>query len=1088
MKKLCIGLACGLASLAPMTIQAAANITPMWLRDVMISPDGQQIAFCYKGDIYTVSVNGGEAHRLTTQNSYESYPIWSPDSKQIAFASDRHGNNDVYIMSANGGDATRLTFNSAGELPTAFTPDGKNVLFSAAIQDQASSMLFPSGRLTELYSVPVKGGRSIQISGNAIQMVCYTPDGKKFLYQDQKGMEDEWRKHHTSSVTRDIWVFDTQKKSYTNLTNHAGEDRNPALSADGKTVYLLSERDGGTFNVYSFPLDNPKSLQKVTNYVKHPVRFLSISKNNTMCYTYDGEIYAQGLTGSAKKVAIKVTLDEENPLTELRFNGGAGQGAVSPDGKQIAFIQRGEVFVTSTDYRTTKQISHTVEAESHLSWGKDNRSLYYASERNGHKQIIKATIVREGDPNFSNATLIKEEVILPDAKVERDYPQISPDGKELAFIENRHVLKVVNLETKAVRQITDGSTWTSNSSGFDFSWSPDGKWFTLIIVGNKRDPYYDIAIVSSNGGTITNITESGYASSSPVWVMDGNAILFTSERYGMRSHASWGSQDDAFLVFMNQDAYDKYRLSEEDYKLLKELEKDQKKDTAKKEEAPKGKKGAAPAKAEEKKPEKTINVEVKGIKDRIVRLTPNSSSMSSAILSKDGEKLYYIASFEASGDLWRIDLRKNETKLLQKGIGSAGFDMDDNGNIYIMSGRSVRKMDAKSEKLETLSYDATMTLDRTAEREYIFSNVYQEEKNRFYNVNMHGVDWDSMWNDYKKFLPHIDNNYDFAELLSELLGELNVSHTGGRYSRPSAAGDDRTANLGLLFDMTYTGAGMKIDEVVAGGPFDRASSEVKAGMTVTAINRETITADMDIAQLLNGLANRKTLVTFKDGSKTFDEVILPISSGAMNSLLYKRWIKTEAEKVEKLSNGRLGYVHLKSMDDASFRDAYSDMLGKYNLKDGVIIDTRWNGGGRLHEDIEILVSGEKYLTQVTRGVESCDMPSRRWNKPTIMITCEANYSNAHGTPWVYQHQKLGKVVGAPVPGTMTTVNWVTTQDPTLVYGIPVIGYLQANGQYLENTQLEPDVLVLNAPAEVVKGEDAQLKTAVEELLKQIDKK
>lgn len=210
--------------------------------------------------------------------------------------------------------------------------------------------------------------------------------------------------------------------------------------------------------------------------------------------------------------------------------------------------------------------------------------------------------------------------------------------------------------------------------------------------------------------------------------------------------------------------------------------------------------------------------------------------------------------------------------------------------------------------------------------------------------------------------------------------------------------------------------------------------------------------------------------------------------GALNSLLYKRWIKTEAEKVEKLSGGRLGYVHLKSMDDASFRDAYSDMLGKYNLKDGVIIDTRWNGGGRLHEDIEILVSGEKYLTQVTRGVESCDMPSRRWNKPTIMITCEANYSNAHGTPWVYQHQKLGKVVGAPVPGTMTTVNWVSTQDPTIVYGIPVIGYLQSNGEYLENTQLEPDVPVLNTPAEVVKGEDAQLKTAVEELLKQIDKK
>ena len=241
---------------------------------------------------------------------------------------------------------------------------------------------------------------------------------------------------------------------------------------------------------------------------------------------------------------------------------------------------------------------------------------------------------------------------------------------------------------------------------------------------------------------------------------------------------------------------------------------------------------------------------------------------------------------------------------------------------------------------------------------------------------------------------------------------------------------------------------------------------------------------------MNGISRKKTRVSIYDPTtkQRWDEVILPITSGQVNSLLYDRWVKKNAEKVDKLSNGRLGYVHLQSMSDASFRQAYSDMLGKYNLKDGVIIDTRWNGGGRLHEDIEILVSGHKYLTQIDRGEETCDMPSRRWNKPTIMITCEANYSNAHGTPWVYQHQKLGKVVGAPVPGTMTTVNWVTTQDPTLVYGIPIIGYLQENGQYLENTQLEPDILILNDPSKVVEGEDAQLETSVKELLKQIDNK
>ena len=216
--------------------------------------------------------------------------------------------------------------------------------------------------------------------------------------------------------------------------------------------------------------------------------------------------------------------------------------------------------------------------------------------------------------------------------------------------------------------------------------------------------------------------------------------------------------------------------------------------------------------------------------------------------------------------------------------------------------------------------------------------------------------------------------------------------------------------------------------------------------------------------------------------------MLPVSSSAMNGLLYDRWVKQRAADVEKWSGGRLGYVHIRKMDDDSFRPIYSDILGKYNNCDGIVIDTRFNGGGRMHEDIEILFSGEKSLTQVIRGRESCDMPSRRWNKPTIMITCEANYSNAHGTPWVYSHQKIGKLVGAPVPGTMSSVNWITLQDSDLIFGVPVIGYRTADGTYLEGTQLEPDVYVLNAPETVVKGEDSQLRAAVEELLKEIDNK
>lgn len=1057
---------------------------------MQISPDGTEIAFCYKGDIYKVPSNGGTATQLTTQASYECSPIWSPDSKQIAFASDRNGNFDLFVMSADGGAARRLTTHSASEIPSTFTTDGNYILFSASIQDPANSALFPTSAMTELYKVPVTGGRTEQVLGTPAEMVCFDKSGKTFLYQDRKGFEDEWRKHHTSSITRDVWLYDSENGKHTNLTAHAGEDRNPVFAPDGQTVYFLSERDGSTFNVYSFPISSPQSLKTVTHFKTHPVRFLSMGSNGTLCYTYDGEIYTQKQGDKPQKVKIDIIRDDQNTIADLNFSNGATSATVSPDGKQVAFIVRGEVFVTSADYNTTKQITHTPAREAGLTFSPDNRTLAYASERNGNWELYMAKIARKEEANFPNATAIEEEVLLPSDKTERTYPQFSPDGKELAFIEDRNRLMVINLETKKVRQVTDGSTWFSTGGGFDYSWSPDGKWFTLEFIGNRHDPYSDIGMVSAQGGKIINLTNSGYTSGSPRWVLDGNAILFITERYGMRAHASWGSLNDVMLVFMNQDAYDKFRLSKEDYELQKELEKEQKNTTeAKKNDK---KKGDNKEKSEEKKEEKVkdIVVELNNIEDRIVRLTPNSSDLGSAIITKDGETLYYLSAFEGGYDLWKMNLRKKDTKLLHKmDAGWANMEMDKDGkNLFLLGSNTMQKMGTDSESLKPISYQAHVKMDLAAERDYMFNHVYKQEQKRFYNLNMHGIDWDAMTKAYRKFLPHIDNNYDFAELLSEYLGELNVSHTGGRF-RPQLKGD-ATATLGLLYDWNHNGKGLLISEVVEKGPFDHARSKVKAGNIIEKIDGQEITPESDYSVLLNGKARKKTLVTLYNPQtkERWEEVVVPVSNGVMSDLLYARWVKQRAADVDKWSNGRLGYVHIESMGDDSFRSVYSDILGKYNNREGIVIDTRFNGGGRLHEDIEILFSGKKYFTQVVRGREACDMPSRRWNKPSIMVQCEANYSNAHGTPWVYSHQKIGKLVGMPVPGTMTSVSWETLQDPTLVFGIPVIGYRLPDGSYLENSQLEPDIKVANSPETVVKGEDTQLKAAVDELLKEIDGK
>ena len=1060
---------------------------PLWLRNPQISPNGQEILFTYKGDIYKVPVAGGQALQLTTLSSYETAPIWSPDGKQIAFASDRKGNFDVWVMPASGGTAKQLTFNSASETPTTFSPDGKWVYFSAAIQDQARSIMFPSGRMSELYKVPVSGGRTNQVLGTPAQDVCFNAKGNFFLYMDVKGGEDAYRKHHTSSITRDVWKYDIATGKHTNLTNRAGEDRTPVLSPDGNTVYFLSERNGGSFNVWKFPLSNPAQATAVTSFKKNPVRGLSIAQNGTLCFSYDGEIYTQAASGKPKKVAISLTHDDGDPITMINYTRGLSDAAVSPNGKQVALVLRGEVFVTSVDYTTTKKITDTPEAESDVTWGPDNRTLVYASERNGKWQLVKATIARKEDLNFPNATLINEEIIAPDKTVNRRKPQFSPDGKKLAFIEEGERLMVMDVKSKKITQVTDGTQWFGTEGNFSYNWSPDSKWFCLEFIGNGRDPYSDIGIVSAEGGKITNITNSAYINTNPKWVLDGGAIMFTSNRFGLRSHASWGSQDDVLMAFVNEEAFDRYQLNKEEMELLKEAEKEAKAeaDKEKKDKKDDGKKSDDAKKKEEEK-SKDIVVELDKIKDRIVRVTLNSSDIAGCAINKDGDVLYYMSKVEKNYDLWKMDLRKHSTQLINK-MNSTWADIQtdkDGKNFFIIGSNSINKM--SNDKLTPITYSAVVKMDRAKEREYMFNHVHREVARRFYNTNMHGCDWEATVKNYRKFLPHINNNYDFANLLSEVLGELNASHTGGRYY-PNGS-NEPTAQLGLFFDWNYTGKGLKVDEVIEYGPFDKAKSKVRPGTIITKINGQEITVENDYTTLLNGQVGKQVLVSCKSGDKEWDEVVKPISSGANSSLLYKRWVKRQEALCDSLSGGRLGYVHLQQMNDKSYREIYEKVLGQYNKKEGIVIDTRFNGGGRLHEDIQILFSGEKYLTQVVRGRESCDMPSRRWNRPTIMLQCEANYSNAHGTPWVYKHTGMGKLVGMPVPGTMTSVSWVTMQDESLIYGIPIIGYRLADGSYLENQQLEPDIMVANDPAVIVTGRDQQLEAAVKELLQEIDAK
>ncbi|MGN0032494.1 MAG: S41 family peptidase [Candidatus Limimorpha sp.] len=1057
---------------------------PLWMRYCSISPKGDKIAFTYKGDVYIVDSKGGLARQITTLPSYDYSPVWSHNGDMIAFASDRNGNFDVYVVGVDGGVARRVTTNSAKEIPMSFSLDDKELFYSANIQKDAVDAQFPAGWMTELYRVPVEGGRPRQITSASVCSVSLDTDGESFLYYDKKGGENVWRKHQVSSIARDIVYYNAKEKTHKILTTNVGEDREPVFMPDHKSMVFLSERDGKSQNVFMMKVcpENEAEVLQLTSFSDYPVRFLSVADDGTLCYGYQGEIFLQRPNGGPEKVSINIINDQADNVERGKF-GKAYDLTVTPDGDLIAFVSRGDVFVTSDKYQTTKQITHTPEGERNPCFSPDGRTLVYTSERDGYYNVYMAKISREEDINFVYSTLIEEESLFGDDGIERTQPLFSPDGKEISYIENRSILKVINLETKKVRQITDGTQYYGTSAyAFDYQWSPDGKWFALELISNMRDPYSDVGIVSANGDMkIYNITNDGYITGGPKWALDGNAVTFYSNRYGMRSHASWGSQNDAFICFMNQDAYDKFRLSKEEYELIKE---EDKKD-ANKEEKKDDKKGDKKGKKSKIEP---IEIELDRLEERVVRLTPMSSRLSGAVLSKEGDKLFFLSSFEKGYDLWELDVREKSTKILKKlDGGGAGLVLNKKGdNIYVLSGGDLQKIDVNSGKSTPIKYDATMELDRAKEREYMFNHIFLQEEKRLFRRDNNGADFVRIKKDFHPFLEHINNNYDFAELMSEVLGELNVSHSGAGY-RASSNGDV-TAQLGLLFDLYYEKDGLLVSEVLEYGPFDVKNSKLKAGDVIEMIDGVRITKDMDYFPLLNKKSGKKVLVSIyrPSSGKRWEEVSKPISKSAQNELLYKRWIKHNAHLVDSLSNGRLGYVHVRSMGDASYRDVYADILGKYNRREGVVIDTRFNGGGRLHEDIEILFSGEKYLEQVIRDTVACVMPSRRYVKPSIMVVGEANYSNAHGTPWVYQHKGMGKVVGMPVPGTMSSVTWETLQDDSMYFGLPVVGYRTREGVYLENTQLEPDVKVKNTPEKLAEGVDEQLEAAVRELLKDIE--
>jgi tricorn protease len=1051
---------------------------PLWLRHPAASPDGEHIAFTYLGQLWRVASGGGEAVPLTSAEFMANNPVWSPDSQSIAFSANRHGNADVFIMPSNGGEIRRLTTHSQADTPQAFTPDGNSVLFTSMRLGDPKAAFggILSGSSIQLYSVPVTGGRERLIIPTPALDTKPSPNGRFILYTSLNGPENEWRKHAVSGATRDIWVYDTTAKTHRQLTTWRGEDRDAVFSADGKSVFWLSEQSG-SFNVWKMALEGEAKPVQVTSHKMHPVRFLSVTAKNDLVYGYDGEIWR--LAHDAKEPKrVEVHISQGSLLGGTFFakmNEEVSEIAANQDGSEIAVIARGEVFVVDAASGRTRRITNTPQHERNASFRPDGKAVLYASERDGRYDAYEKTVDTPGATSLMTPGPLKE-TRLTNTKTDVTEPAYSPDGKRIAYLEDRTSLVVMDLATKkTVTGMPKGLSYSYTDGDLPFVWSPDGRWLAATI--GSAVTSFNIALVDASGQKPpVNVTRSGFTSAAPQFSADGNVLLFLTFRDGLQTADSQGRELDVYATFLTQSAYDAIARSEDRIATPSAQPK-------------------TDAKPVEKEVEATWEPELDDLASRTVRLTPFSSSVQFFKLTPDGQSLVVASVGPTTGFVgYKVPLGKpGLAPLFTKAPPAAESVVTDGKgeNVFFLGAGGIEKVSLLTGAAATIPFTAEVAYDLQGEMRWFFEHVWRMTQQKFYRKDMAGVDWELYRREYAKHLPHLRHGEDLAELLSEMAGELNSSHMGSSY-HPKVESGDATGSLGLYYDHAHSGPGVKIVDYLKTGPAGRVDSLLRPGAIILSVNGEPIREDTDIHTLLNKTAGQPVRLSVQPakGGAPLEEIVTP--EPFINGLIkaHDRWVAQRAQLTDELSKGRLGYIYVGEMNTKNYQSFIHNLFGRCADKEAVIVDVRFNGGGNLSERLISDLSAKSAGQSVDReGNVLSQVPITRWTKPSAILANSWSYSDGSIFPHLYRHDKVGSFIGDPVPGTGTSVWWINLlPGGRLVYGIPEIGRKSPDGRYYENTEDEPDVLVRRSPDAIEEGRDEQLEAAVSTLLKQLGAK
>ena len=1037
------------------------------------------IAFTYGGDIWVTERNGNQVRRITSTAAVESDPHFSPDGQWIAFSSNRSGGNSVYIVPLNGGDAQRLTWHPSPAIVRGWSNDGKSILY-------ASNRETAPNPYHRLWSISAEGGVPQLLTQQWSFDGSYSPDGNLVVIDKMTRWDVEWRAYRGGQNTPLI-ILDLKTNKEELLPNDKTTDIQP-IWLENK-IYFLSDRDFVS-NIWAYD-PKTKALSQITTFKGSDIKSFA-GKKNTLVFERDGYLHTLEIHSKTVK-QLEISVSGDFPWANTKWEdvtNSAKSASLSPNGKRIIMESRGDIFTVPAEFGNTRNITESSSSADRAPiWSPKGDRIAWFSDANGKEY----TLMHAPQDGMS-----KPEVISMGESKMAWNPAWSPDGKHIAFVDNKVRLRVVNLENKIIQTIDIGGI-NIERTAIELRWSPDSKWLAYAKTGENM--FRQVYVWSLKDNKTTPITDVFADSFSPSWDLNLKQLYILASTdialgsgWANTSSISAKPEYAAYVINLKKDDASPFKAKSDEETIKAE---EPKKSDAKALEAKKDENGKTIEAFEKPKTAdstKVVVIDFEGINRRILPLGIPVRNYEYTLAGPEGS-VFVAESIDNKPGVTLNKFTLKDKKSIEFAAGASQVSVSANGKhllAKLADGWKIISTDATADKGKVVKPNLSMKLDKTAEWKQIFEEAWRYERDYFYDPNLHGRDWNEVYQRYAPLVPYIKHRTDLTYVLDQVNGELSVGHSfvnGGDFPATEKS------QIGLLgADFVVENNHWKIKRIYTSenwnpelnGPLDQPGFKIKEGYFIVGINGKEVVGDQEIYAYLDGTLGKQTVLHINDKPSfegAWKEIIEPIASE--NALRQRTWVEDNKRLVDKLSNGRLAYIWVPNTGGGGFVSFNRYYFAQQN-KEGAVIDERYNGGGLLDDYMVDLMtrSLRAGLTNEVPNGKSFQLPAGILG-PKVLLINELAGSGGDFFPWVFRQQKVGTLIGATTWGGLvkSSVHYQLVDGGTITAPDNAVFDPINNEWIAENKGIAPDIAVRQDAISVSRGKDSQLERAVLELLK-----